>query len=450
MGGRCEQDFITKITNYVVRKNSVSLEALQRARLLVLDNLGCILGALDFGPSIPFLNAYRISPLAPYFLNPLLLGSLGNLLDFDDTILSQYPPLTGHPGSAIIPAALAAAIHADVDAKTFFEAVAVGYEVGIRMGLISAPAEGNIRGMGSWVVFGACSAAARILLDTEPKVSRALSLAGKFAPLPTLSKFADYSHGEVDWIKNNLGWASLGGFLAAYLTANGLKGPAHFFEDPNGFFQMVRSADNISNEKINGLGTYSFINDVALKPYPCCRFIHSSLDALNQAVEKQRVNMTTLINHIEVETASGFAATSLINYPSTEIDAQFSIPYTLSASLILGPWHAGWLRKESIERRDIISLAQRIVVKKWEKKCPFMAARVTVYYTNGSRVQASVENPLGDPTNLLPVNLVKDKFFKLSRLRLGGMSDTLSYEVLGCPDDAMVREILRPFLLQCN
>jgi 2-methylcitrate dehydratase PrpD len=449
VGGRCEQDFITKITNYVVRKNSVSLEALQRARLLVLDNLGCILGALDFVPSIPFLNAYRISPLAPYFLNPLLLGSLGNLLDFDDTILSQDPPLTGHPGSAIIPAALAAAIHADVDAKTFFEAVAVGYEVGIRMGLISSPAEGNIRGMGSWMVFGACSAAARILLNTKPEVSRALSLAGKFAPLPTLSKFADYSRGEVDWIKNNLGWVSLGGFLAAYLTANGLKGPAHFFEEPNGFFQMVCSTIDISSEKIKDLEAYAFIRDVALKPYPCCRFIHSSLDALNQTIEKQRVNMTTSINQIDVETASDFAATSLSNYPSTEIDAQFSIPYTLAASLILGPWYAGWLKKESIKRKDIISLAQRVVVKKWEKKHPFLAARVTVYYTNGSQVQASVENPIGEPSNPLPLDLVRDKFLRLSHSRLGEMSDALSHEVLCCPDDAPVREILRPSFFQC-
>ena len=72
------------------------------------------------------------SPLYAALLN----GTFAHSMDFDDTNIAQI----GHPGSVVIAAALADAERLDARRSgTFYEAVAVGYEVCCRIGAALGP-----------------------------------------------------------------------------------------------------------------------------------------------------------------------------------------------------------------------------------------------------------------------------------------------------------------------
>jgi hypothetical protein len=88
----------------------------------------------------------------------LLNGLFGHGFEMDDT----HIPSTTHPGSVVIPAALAT-LRGRISGTKFLVAVVVGYEVMARVGFAAGPAH-ILRGFhptGTVGVFGAAAAAAR-------------------------------------------------------------------------------------------------------------------------------------------------------------------------------------------------------------------------------------------------------------------------------------------------
>jgi 2-methylcitrate dehydratase PrpD len=92
--------------------------------------------------------------------------------------------------------------------------------------------------------------------------------------------------------------------------------------------------------------------------------------------------------------------------PSSIVEAQFSIPYTVAAAWIDGRLRIGHFSEEGLRRADVLALASRVepyvdpeIDRDWHR---FVTpARVTVRFRDGGTIETRVDHPLGHPKNMM-------------------------------------------------
>lgn len=410
---------------------------IEKTKLHLLDSIGCALGGslspIGHAVLAPFKKMggnpestliggkMKVPAIQAAFVN----GTNANALDFDDAYL---PNGIGHPGSSVIPAALAAGESFGASGKEILTAVVTGYEVGNRIGLAIQPTPermAKVWGVGTWQTFGAAAAAAKALNLDMDQTFNALGVAGATAPLPNTQKWGwDIAERPIHWVKEPTGWPCWTGTLAATLAKNGFIGNRYILDGENGFWIMAGS-DRCDFEKMTeGLGSrYTVLNDMSFKPYSCCRWQHPALDALKTIVRQNNL----LPNHVEKIRVNSFywVKSQEVFEPVSVVDAQFCIPYT-AAMVILGIEPGpGWYTEENLMNKEIIDLSSRLeVVVDPELNRRYvedgeLAARVEVVTTQGDRLEAFVDVPTGDMRNPLTKEDVEKKFRNQASYVLG-------------------------------
>jgi 2-methylcitrate dehydratase PrpD len=165
-----------------------------------------------------------------------------------------------HPGTYVLPAALAAAEDVDASGRDLLAAVVVGYEA---VGLLGNIAPTSIvarrfRPLGVLGPIGAAAAAATLYGCTARQLAAALSIAANAA--------AGFGQGFVAGSMEpylHAGYAARNGLLAASLAAAGATASPNSFEGPYGFFQTYggesgRTMARQHQHAITRLGTKKF------------------------------------------------------------------------------------------------------------------------------------------------------------------------------------------------
>jgi 2-methylcitrate dehydratase PrpD len=202
------------------------------------------------------------------------------------------------------------------------------------------------------------------------------------------------------WIKRlHPGRAAQSGFLSACLADAGFTGPETIFEGPGGFFRAMGHSKTIDiasiysdlQNKFHGL-------DTAIKPYPCCRFMHGAVDLALQAFEQGIV--ADAIARIDIR----IYETNVLTYhqvPINNVDAQFNVPYGVACALLQGKLGLSDYKSSSIDRPEVLSLCSRINVVAYP---PYTQAYPDVYnvellitLTNNSILRLHSTCPSGDP-----------------------------------------------------
>lgn len=131
--------FVVKSTFDTLPKHLVD-----HLRRLLLDNIGNSSYAAAYVESSPSYRAAVIklnpeggeftvigdSRTYSYLFAALLNGAHAHSMDADDTSIQ----MVGHPGAAVIAAGFAESERTDIQARAFFEALSVGYEIECRVG----------------------------------------------------------------------------------------------------------------------------------------------------------------------------------------------------------------------------------------------------------------------------------------------------------------------------
>ena len=248
-----------------------------------------------------------------------------------------YTPASIHPGSAIFAAALAAAENTGADGKRFTEGVVAGYDTTLRVadavGVKSHYAFGW-HPTATCGTFGATAAVARILELDAAKTANAFGIAGSMAS-GLMAFMVDGS-----WTKRiHPGLAAQRGIQAAYLAAEGFKGPQAVLESKWGFLAAT-STQADAQRLVSDFGGRPRVMDTGLKLHACCRYNQSAIDA---ALEIMRVNALDWqeVEKIRVEIFK--AAYPLVveplaekMSPRTDVQAQFSLPYTVALAVVKG------------------------------------------------------------------------------------------------------------------
>jgi 2-methylcitrate dehydratase PrpD len=401
-------------------------EVIDRAKVLILDSIGCMFGGCqtNLGEAIltPIRSmggsreativggGVRVPTIQAAFVN----GTTANALDYDDTLLG-----IGHPGASIIPAALAIGEWTNASGRDVLNAILIGYDVGDRIGLAIQPTYERLQkvwGVGTWQTFSAVVAAAKVLNLDLNQTLNAYGVAGATAPLPNTQKWGwALEERPIHWVKEPTGWPSWTGTTAAILAKHGFIGNNYILDGDNGFWIMAGSDRCDYDKMTQGLGSeYEVVDNIAIKPYSSCRWQHATLDCVKQLKEEHGLRAEE-VKEVVVHSFA-WVCTHELYGPADMVDAQFCIPYTVTMVLLgLHPGPA-WYTDENLDSKEILDLSKKVRVELDPEldKAYFerdqLSARVEITTTGGETFETYVEIPRGDPRNPLTGREIEDKF----------------------------------------
>jgi len=427
------------ISEYIgkVRYNKLPKDVIEKTKFCILDSIGCALGgsatnegeivissliAGEYGFSTIFGRKKKISLTSAVFIN----STLSNILDFDDTYI-------GHPGATIVPVALNVGEYTNASGKEVITAVVLAYEIAIRIGLGLRPTVERecVHGHGTWQVFGVVLAASKLLGLNTREMANALGIAGANAPLPSAMKTV-YGLTGPTMAKNNFGTASEVGVQSVLLARGGFTGPKDIFDGETAFWRMIGTNHNDLDKALNKtLGIEYRILNNAFKPYPCCRLIHSSIDAVLNVVNNNDINLSD-IEKILIKTVSPLHRPPFSNQaPENMVKGEFNAPYAITCALgNIEPLE--WYERKNILDESLLEVTKKIEFevdsnadKLFRKDPGTISATALLYLKNGKKYVKEVLIPKGDPRNpLIPEYIIK----KFKRLALKALDN--EYQVM--------------------
>jgi len=402
-------------------------EVVERTRLLAMDHVGIALRArhaaalnesmattltklgMDGGSASVIGDEKGYAPPAAALYN----GNLAHSLDFDDT----HARGSIHPSAPIVPAAFAAAEMTGANGRDIIAGIVAGYEVQIRLSIALKPSEHYARGFhptATCGVFGAAAAAARVFGLTADQIANAFGLCGSQAA-GSMQFLLDGA-----WNKPfHTGYAAMGGLMAASFAADGFIGAGQALEGKAGFLHAY-APDSDHQAAVADLGERFETLDIAVKPYPSCRYGHAAMDAL---IDLRTAND---INYRDIESVEvGLPRTgwNLIGDPENDkqnpknyVDGQFSMPFVAAVAIRDGKM--GWdSYAPHLADDETLALCKRIrsiVDPKVEAEFPAHMSGLVRVRTSGGNFEKMVIHARGEPENFLSTAEMRGKFDDLT------------------------------------
>jgi 2-methylcitrate dehydratase PrpD len=320
--------------------------------------------------AVALLDGRRLSTAGAAWAN----GVLGNVLDYDD----GHRITKGHPGAIVIPSALAAGEAVGAPPEEVLAAILGGYEVAIRAGVLLHGRTREYHASGAWGSIGAAIAAGRLIgLDVDG-LRHAVGLAEYHAPIALMTR----SVADPAMTKDATGWGALIGTTSAGLARRG--------------YTALRS-EFLEHHDCQGIGHEWKVNEVYVKPYPCCRWSHPALDAATSL--KAHECPPNNIMGVKVRTFEAAARLSR-RRPKTTEEMQYSLVWPLAAILARGTYDVpGALG--GFDDPDVVRLRERVsVVVDAELTSRFPGERlaeVTVTLDDGRSFASAVTDARGEP-----------------------------------------------------
>jgi 2-methylcitrate dehydratase PrpD len=275
-----------------------------RARLHLLDWLGCVAGALR----TPVADAARRA--GPDVLERV--GYLGNVLEMDDV----HRAALLHPGPVVWPAALSAAREVGADMAAMLDGAVQGYEAMIAVGAtFDAYHYAHWHPTGTAGGFGGVAAAAAIFGLSPEQMIWALGHAGS-----TACGLWHMRHADVMTKQLHVVHAALEGLWCARAARAGFTGPTAILEGPQGLYEaMTREPKPLA------LGEGWRMAEVSFKPWAACRHAHPAIDAaLSLKAEG------ALAGEVLVETYADALTFCDRPKPRTPVEAKFSLQHAVA------------------------------------------------------------------------------------------------------------------------
>ena len=329
-------------------------------------------------------------------------GTMAHARDYDDT----HDAAVLHAGVSTVPAALAAAqLRGKVTGADLIAAVAAGLEVTCRLGIATkiGVIESGYMYTSLLGYFGATAAAGRVMSLTPEQMVNALGIVySSVAGNHQVTRDAALTK------RMQPGLAAQAAVAAVQLAQRGIRGVQNTFEGIDGFFRVYLH-DHCSGADVRaGLGERFELLNLSYKPYPCCRYNHTAVDATLQARAKMQRSAGDVKSIRVGVTAQCYEAVctpeEVRRSPRTIVEAQFSIPYTVAASWIDGRLGLDHFTDDSLRRTDILDLATRVqpyvdadIEREWSRN--ISPAKLSIQFNDGKTLEARIDYPKGHPRN---------------------------------------------------
>lgn len=308
------------------------------------------------------ISGERVSNIGAALVN----GFACNALDIDDGMRD----IKGHAGTCTLPVLLSLyESYPHTRGEDFLLAFLLGYEVGIRAGLIRHATETTYRSSGSWGTYCGVAAAGRLMNLSPTQLQHGMGAAEYYAPLAPMMKCIEFpSMG-----KDSTGWACMAALCAVQMAEKQFTCIPPLFDD------------SPEQEWISSLGNTWRIMDQYFKPYSGCRWAQPAIDAALQIVEKNGL-VPQDIAQLQVFTFAEAAALPTY-YPENTEEAQYNFSFPIAAALVdgeVGP-------KQVLERLavpEIRALMDRIEIiaeARFQRNFPQMAESEVLIVTQDGK-----------------------------------------------------------------
>jgi 2-methylcitrate dehydratase PrpD len=314
-------------------------------------------------------------------------GFAANSLDIDD----GYRPIKGHPGACVLPVILTAAeLTPSCAGGDFLTALIIGYELGIRAGLIRHACYETYHSSGSWGAIAGAAAAGRIMGLNATTLRHAMGAAEYHAPIaPMMKGIETPSMG-----KDSIGWGAMVGMLSVLMAREGFTGIEPLFSDAT------------RPEWIKNLGHDWQIFNLYFKPYAGCRWAQPAVDGALK-IKTEKGIATTEIKSIRVRSFEAACALST-RPPTNSEDAQYNLAYPVAAALIDGEVGPRQVLPPRIFDRDVIDLLLKIsteVGQDYEAAFPAKTyAEVAIETSGGETFTSGRMEPRWESPDTLPTD----------------------------------------------
>jgi 2-methylcitrate dehydratase PrpD len=409
------EDFAFELADFSSRLQCSSLpaSAVEAAKINVFDTLICAVAGSS-AAAIPevheLVREWGGTPQAsilvfgekiPAHQAAFINGCMAHARDYDDT----HDAAVLHAGVSVVPAALAAAeLNGQTHGRDFIAGVVAGLETISRLGV--ATTIGIIESGYMYTAllghFAATIAAARVLSLTQEQTVNALGIAySQVAGNHQVTRDAAQTK------RMQPGFAAMSALISVQLAKKGVRGVQNTFEGIDGFFRVYLQGRYDRHVLRDQLGERFEFTQLSYKPYPCCRFNHSAIEAAVR-LKLDRVKSVGEIKAIRVGlNHQAFEAVctpiEIRKSPRTVVQAQFSIPYTVAAAFIDGRVGLDHFSENLSERHDILALAQKVdpyIDPDLERQYGRNIAPtiVSVEMNDGEIFGLTIDKPLGHPT----------------------------------------------------
>lgn len=385
---------------------SVPTEVLTLAKEHFLDVVGNALASskFDFGRAIlqgarelgdgQQAMAIGSGTRLPATSAALVNGVLAHGLDFDDTHIGAIY----HASAQAMAATLAAGQANQSSGEEVLLAFVAALEIGCRLATVGAP-DFHHRGFHPTAIcgtFAAAAAAGRLYKAEHKTLVSSLGLCGSMA--------AGVLIGGESWLKRmHPGWAAHSGLSAVALGRAGFLGPNTVFEAAKGglyatHLQKVPQSESLPTV---GLGQTWQTLGIALKPYPCCHFLHAFVDA---ALELR--SQFALEDILRIECPLKAELHKMVAEPradcirpSIPYRALFSVPYVVGLALVRGKVDLAAFYDQPLDQPDVLAVVDKTFciddpLSDFPKHFP---GEVIVHLKNGQIIRSRKAASLGTP-----------------------------------------------------
>jgi len=369
----------------------------------------------------------------------LLLGAASTVHEIDDV----HQDTSMHPGSVVVSTALACLTDAPTSGRLLLAAVAVGYEVGIRLSIAAGERHYHyFHATATCGTFAAAAVASILYGLNEEETAHALGAAATSAS----GLWEDINNSATGIKHLHSGFAAERGIRAAKLARLGLRSARQSIEGSKGFLAATaRPGDFAPGEKaldgaelrhilLDGLGDRWTILRNIFKRYPFCLACFEPLEGIREIVGRSRLSKDE-IRSVTLDMYPPSASLVEQSNPRDQLQAKFSAPFAMALVLagrdpenVLLP--VAWLDDPAV-RRWYPSIEVHS-----NPSIPRRHARVTVGWSDGS--EESADRPLSN----LDEAEVWSRFSMTCRQHLGNAGDRAENVIRGFASLSDAREAL--------
>jgi 2-methylcitrate dehydratase PrpD len=310
----------------------------ERAAWCLLDNIACGLNGTQFPWGRIAVEVAREEgsrggatllgdpdPVAPARA-ALANGTLIHGFEMDDVILGAL----SHPGTVVMPAALALAEHVGAPAERLLLGMIAGYEVTARLGAAlgeyCADTGFHPTGIGGPI---AAAVAACVVLDLPLEtVINAVGIACSSGG--GIKAFTQGTGGMVKRLHGGL--AAEAGVVSALLAAKGFTGPSRAIDGRFGLLEVFGGGTERAHLLSDGLGQDWALARTWIKVWPCCGVLHSAVHAL-EALRTANGITPGRIRQVRIGTSKRGVAQHNDLDPRESMGAQYSLPFCAALAL---------------------------------------------------------------------------------------------------------------------
>jgi 2-methylcitrate dehydratase PrpD len=284
-----DADVTGRLARYMVaaRDNALPPNVMIECKHRILDTFGAMLSGSRMRPGEMALKyvqglggVQESSVVGSSFRTTTVNAALANAMCAHADETDDFEPVTkAHPGSSVVPAALAIAEQEGRSGEEFIRAVALGYDLCCRLLMALGPdlVRGSHRSAeGTSSTFGALGAAASLAHLDEKEMRFAISYAAQqVSGLWSWVKDEDHIEKAFDFA----GMGARNGVTAVGMVRAGLTGVADVLDGTHNLFIALSTAPK-PEAMLEGLGSRFYVTETAIKTFSVGYPIQSPLDAI--------------------------------------------------------------------------------------------------------------------------------------------------------------------------